>query len=268
MWIYIEGKQILHNVSSIWYFSTESVEILLLKKKQSNPPPKKKERKEKMPWLFHQGFLLEGPVVSDTYEIKQTSKPIVCNYSEHPVLQGTSISTVLIYRCVNCLKKKHVLGKQRKKKKLRAWHLRYTIELNLKINTGLGLEEGSEVWISGKAHSLEQGFRWRTPLCMERAGRRVAINEIKYLGLSKILIKVKPNHCFNNVEPLLKIMIIPHFHRKNNPKPFTVACRVQQCLTSTHGFRLIIHSFFISNLLASHRSHLNLDLSSVIPSTI
>lgn len=50
-------------------------------------------------------------------------------------------------------------------------------------------------------------------MCLERAVSRVVINETKCLGLSKIVTKVKPNNILNNVQPLFKIMVIPHSHR-------------------------------------------------------
>lgn len=61
------------------------------------------------------------------------------------------------------------------------------------------------------------------PLCVERAVRRVVINERRYGGMSKMVIKLKTNSIF--VEPLFKIMRIPHSYRQNFNSPLILHTR-------------------------------------------
>lgn len=69
------------------------------------------------------------------------------------MLWGTSINTVLTFIFVNYLKEKTYVGKTKEMKKAKSMTFKVYIELNLKINTGLGLEERDEVQISDKANS-------------------------------------------------------------------------------------------------------------------
>lgn len=86
-------------------------------------------------------------------KIKQTNKHIAHNYNEYPVLQGTSVNTVLTSRCTNYLKENNICwGNKEQRRKLRTWHARCAFKLSLKINTGLELEERNGGGISGKAN--------------------------------------------------------------------------------------------------------------------
>lgn len=117
------------------------------------------------------------------------------------MLQGASINTIFNSICINYLKEKNMLRTQKRMKansmtfKVCSW-----VRFENKYRTLIEREKWSENFKQSKL--LELGLKCRMPTCPERAVRTVVINETKCLGLSKMVIKVKPNSVFNNVETL------------------------------------------------------------------